>query len=695
MSHAPDWEQIEGSTFPLGATVAEDGSAVNFAIYSKHATGVSLLLFADGQSDRPDSVVEFGYLKNKSGPVWHCRLSLEEIGDARYYGYQISGAPPSEGFLYHCFDSEKLLLDPYAKQVFFPRAFDRTASLEPGSNMGRAPLGILPHLQGEFDWRGQGKPHHDHDLIIYEMHVKGFTANPNSGNTPDNRGTFAGVIEKIPYLVDLGITAVELMPVFQFDPQEDNYWGYMPLNFFAPHNEYSGGAEDSVGAGKCQQIDEFRSMVQAMHAAGIEVILDVVYNHTCEQGVSGPTYSLKGNDNSTYYMIDPTAECPFVNFSGTGNTLHTVNAATRQLIIDSLRYWVEEMHVDGFRFDLASIFTRYPDGGINTEDPPIFSQIAAEDDLAGIRLIAEPWDAVGTQQLGRKFPGHLWMQWNADYRDTVQRFVRGDDGLVPHLMTRMYGSSDHFPDDRMHAFRPRQSINYVTCHDGMTMYDLVSFNLKNNWVNGHENQDGPAEFRWNCGWEGDERVPAEVIALRKQQVRNHFAILMLSNGTPMFRMGDEFMQTQNGNSNPYNQDNEMTWLNWDRLRENPEMFRFFKMMIAFRKTHFSINRSRFWRGDVHWYGVDHDVDLSEPSKQLAWCLHGESLNDRDLYVMINSSDLEIRFGIFEGKPGDWKRIVDTSRTAANEIVEEEDAVVIDETSYAVQPRSVVVLVRSK
>ena len=688
MREAPVWERIEGRTFPLGATVIAQDSSINFAIYSKHATHVRLLLFGADQLEKPDLVLEFGYLTNKSGPVWHCRLSLDQIGDARYYGYQIAGPPPGDEFLYHCFDPEKLLLDPYANLVYFPPAFSRVASLEPGSNVGRAPLGVLPHRQCEFDWGGQCKPSHDHDLVIYELHVKGFTANPNSGVAKEKQGTFAGVIEKIPHMVELGITAVELMPVFQFDPDEENYWGYMPLNFFAPHNEYS------VGANQCQQLDEFRSMVHSLHAAGIEVILDVVYNHTCEQGLGGPTYSFKGIDNSTYYMLDPKAEHPFVNFSGCGNTLHTVNAATRQLVIDSLRYWVEEMQVDGFRFDLASIFTRYPDGQINTEDPPIFSQIAAEDDLAGIRLIAEPWDAVGTLQLGRKFPGHLWMQWNADYRDTVQKFVRGDAATVPLLMTRMYGSSDHFPDDRIHAFRPRQSINYVTSHDGMTMYDLVSYNVKNNWANGHENQDGPHEYRWNCGWEGDERVPEEVMRLRQQQIKNHFAILMLSNGTPMFRMGDEFMQTQHGNSNPYNQDNETTWLDWKRLERNPDMFRFFKMMISFRKAHPTISRSRFWREDIHWYGAGHEVDLSESSKQLAWCLHGESQHDSDLYVMINSGETEIRFGVFEGAAGDWKRIVDTSLDAGLEIVDENQAVSVEETTYLVQPRSVVVLKRT-
>ncbi len=686
MNHR-SWEQTEGSSFPLGATLITTDPGINFAIYSKHATRVELLLFTPADVHLPCLRYVFDFHRNKSGPVWHCRLPLSEIGEARFYGYQIDGLPPADQFQYHFFDSEKLLLDPYAKVIYFPAEFDRQAAREPGSNIGRAPLGELPHLQGVFDWQDDQKPHHDHDLVIYEMHIKGFTANSDSGVSENRRGTFAGVIEKIPYLVQLGITAVELLPVFQFDPQEDNYWGYMPLSFFAPHRDYA------IEAPGGEPLHEFRTMVRALHAAGIEVILDAVYNHTCEAGLQGPTYSLKGIDNSTYYMLDPTAADPFVNFSGTGNTMHTVNAATRQLIIDSLRYWTQELHVDGFRFDLASIFTRYPDGRINTDDPPIFSQIAAENDLEGLRLIAEPWDAIGTQQLGRKFPGRLWLQWNADFRDTVQRFVRGDRGQVPDLMTRVYGSCDLFPDDRLDAFRPRQSVNYLDCHDGMTLFDLVSYNVKNNWANGHENLDGPTEYRWNCGWEGEVHVPDSVASLRKQQIKNFLAILLLSNGTPMFRMGDEFLQTQSGNSNPYNQDNETSWLDWSRRELHADMFRFFQLMIAFRKSHPSISRSRFWRNDVHWYGAGHDVDLSESSQALAWCLHGSSQQDDDLYVMVNSHDYELEFGIHEGAAGQWRRVVDTSGATGEDIFSDNSAPLVNATHYIVRARSVVVLIR--
>lgn len=339
------WEQVEGSDHPRGAVFIEKDATINFAIYSKHASNVRLLLFTADEVSVPCLKLDFDYLKNKTGPVWHCRLSMDDIGDARYYGYQVDGPSPAEGFLWHFFDSEKLLLDPFAKVIYFPPEFNRHAASEPGSNLGRAPLGILPHhLECAFDWQGQQKPRHDHDLVIYEMHVKGFTANPNSGIEEEKRGTFAGVIEKIPYLVELGVTAVELMPVFQFDPQDDNYWGYMPLSFFAPHSEYA-----TVGD-NCDPLKEFREMVRALHAAGIEVILDVVYNHTCEQGLDGPTYSFKGIDNSTYYMLDPNANDPFVNFSGTGNTLHTINASTRQLIINIGRWKCKSMG-----FDLISL----------------------------------------------------------------------------------------------------------------------------------------------------------------------------------------------------------------------------------------------------------------------------------------------------------------------------------------------------
>jgi glycogen operon protein len=428
-----------------------------------------------------------------------------------------------------------------------------------------------------------------------------------------------------------------------------------------------------------------------LHEAGIEVILDVVYNHTTEGDEEGPTYSFKGIDNSTYYALVTEDEKKYQNFSGTGNTLHTPNRAVRQLIVDSLRHWVKEMHVDGFRFDLASVFTRDASGAISLSDPPIFGQISADPDLAKIRLIAEPWDAGGAYQLGARFPGQLWMQWNASYRDTLRRFGRGE-AVVPELMTRLYGSDDLFPDDLRHACRPWQSVNYVTAHDGFTIYDLVSYTKKRNWANGHDNRDGQQDISTNCGWEGDQDVPAEVLARRKRLVKNYFCLLLLSNGTPMIRMGDEFLQTQGGNNNPYNQDNETSWLDWDRLDEHRDIFGFVKNMIAFRKSHPSLSRAHFWREDIHWYGMGREVDFSGGARELAYCLRGGAVADRDLYVMINGADQPRRFGIHEGVPEHWVRRIDTARSPPHEFVLGRTPP-LGALHYDVQPRSIVVLER--
>ncbi len=682
----PSWVAREGAAHPLGATYVPDENSLNFAIYSRHAERVVLQLYAADETATPCFVYELDHLRHKSGPVWHCRFPTDQIVGAEYYAYRMDGPAPGPGFEFHAFDFEKLLVDPYAHAVYFPPEFSRDAARSPGSNAGLAALGVIPKSHCEFEWGSDTSPRHESELVIYEMHVRGFTNHPNSGIEANRRGTFLGVCEKIPYLKELGITAVELMPVFQFGPQENNYWGYMPLSVFAPHHAYSTNPEG------CQQRDEFRTMVKALHNAGIEVIIDVVYNHTCEGNHLGPVYNLKGIDNSTYYVASGDALVPYANFSGTGNTLHTANRAVRRLIIDSMRYWVEEMHVDGFRFDLASIFTRNSDGSIDLNDPPIFGQIGTEDDLADIRLIAEPWDAAGVYQLGRSFPGMQWMQWNASFRDSLQKFSRGDAGGVGDLMTRLYGSSDLFPDDLPYAYRPSQSINYVASHDGMTMHDLVAFRTKNNWGNGHGNLDGHDDFSSNCGWEGTENVPLSVLERRKRQVKNLFCLLLLSNGTPMFRMGDEFMQTQGGNSNPYNQDNESSWLNWDRAKQNADVLRFVQRMVAFRKAHPSISRSRFWRDDIKWYGTDRLVDFSPDSQCIAYCLHGASEHDDDLYVMINGSDSQQTFGIHEGSPGEWFRIVDTSLPSPNEFAEVLDQQVAT-SRYAIAANATVVLLR--
>jgi isoamylase len=675
---------VEGSPLPLGATWIEQDQAFNFAVHAEHAESVTLLLYSAGDLVNPLLTFRFDFLHNKSGRIWHCRIPCSQIGDARYYAYSVSG---QTGPGLYSFDPQKILVDPYARCIFFPPGFDRELARREGSNAGRAPLGVLPVRHAPFDWTGDQQPRPDSDAIIYELHLKGFTKSPTSGVDASRAGTYSGLVEKIPYLRELGITVVELMPVFQRDPQEDDYWGYMPLNFFSPHAQYS---STSDGDG---QHREFKNMVRALHQAGIAVVLDVVYNHTCEGDHRGPIYSFKGLDTPGYYMLSPDPANPYANYSGTGNTLNFSQPHVRKMVMDSLRYWTSGMHVDGFRFDLASVFSRNADGSLNWGDAPIFSEIAADPELGQLKLIAEPWDT-NAYQLGRGFPGLTWLQWNGRFRDDIRRFIKGDPGLVADVMRRMYGSDDLFPDSRSDAYHAYQSVNFITSHDGFTLYDLVSYDRKHNWKNGNNNQDGmDNNFSWNCGHEGDDGVPASVLDLRRRQVKNFCCVLLLSNGIPMFRAGDEFMNTQFGNNNPYNQDNEIGWLDWSQLQANRDIFRFFKSMISFRKSHPSLCRSRFWREDIAWYGTAASVDLTPDSRSLAFCLHGASQGDNDIYVMINAYWQELEFEIQEGSPQEWARIVDTSLPSPNDFSESGSP--IQQLRYRVGPRSMVVLVRRK
>ena len=679
------WSQIEGSPQPLGAIWLREERSYNFALYSRHATGVTLLLYTTRDLVNPVLRISLNYLIHKSGRVWHCRLAADEVADARYYAYSVEGPNDPHGERY--FDRDKVLLDPYATSVCFPPNFRRSASVGRGSNAGRAPLGVLGDSTSSFDWSDDSRPTHTADTVIYELHVRGFTRRGNSGVAAEKRGTYAGLIDKIPYLKELGITAFELMPVFQYDPDEGNYWGYMPLSFFSPHQGYASvsGAEETA--------DEFRAMVKALHEAEIEVILDVVYNHSTEAGSDGPTYSYRGICNSSYYLLDKSMT-HYRNDTGSGNVLRSAHPIVGKMVVDSLRFWVREMHIDGFRFDLASIFSRNSDGSINLEDPPIISEITSDEKFGAVRHIAEAWDPA-SYELGRNFPGRSWSQWNGRFRDDVRAFVKGEPGKVGDLMSRIYGSSDLFPDDLNNAYRPYQTINYVASHDGFCLYDLVAYNAKHNLANGQNNNDGTDNnLSWNCGWEGDLEVPTKVMQLRKQQIKNFFAILMLSNGTPMFRAGDEFMNTQGGNNNPWNQDNETTWLDWGRLGKNRDMFRFLKGMIAFRKAHPSLARSRFWRDDVRWYGVDRQVDLSYCSPSLAFCLHGGSQQDRDIYVMINAYWEDLNFQIQEGEARAWMRIADTSKPSPLDLLEIGSEEPLASLDYKVEARSVVVLLRS-
>jgi isoamylase len=681
-----DWFSVEGSPSPQGVTWVEEAKAFNFALYSENATGVTLLLYTEDDVTHPSREKKLNYLVNRSGRIWHCRVPFPELGNAKYYGYRVEGPfDPGRG---HRFDPEKVLLDPYARAVYFPPGFSRELARRPGSNAGSAPLGLVDVREEDFDWGDDKRPWHTSDKIIYELHVRGFSMRSSSGVSPDKRGTYAGLIEKIPYLKDLGITAVELQPVFQSDPQEGSCWGYMPLNFFSPHHAYA------CSETPCDQINEFKAMVKALHEADIEVMLDVVYNHTTEGDEDGPTYSFRGIDNEMYYLLQKD-KGHYRNDTGVGNVLETAHPYVRLMITDSLSFWARQMHIDGFRFDLASIFTRDSEGKINLTDPPIVTEIRVHPDLINTDLVAEAWD-LAAYQLGESFPGLFWRQWNGQFRDDVRSFVRGEPDRTARLMTRLYGSGDLFPDNPENVYHPYQSINFVTAHDGFCLYDLVSYNSKHNEANGHNNEDGTDyNLSWNCGWEGDEGAPAEVLELRKRQIKNFCCLLFLSNGTPMMRAGDEFMNTQKGNNNPYNQDNEITWLDWELLGKNHDIFRFFKLMIAFRKDHPTLGRSRFWRGDVRWYGAKGEADISFESRSLAFCLQGSGEEDDDIYVMINSQGKDLEFTLQDGEAREWLRVVDTSLSSPLDIMEPGRESALGDLNYRVKARSVVAFIRPR
>lgn len=674
------WASLEGTPAPLGVEFIAGEDAYNFAIYAKHACDVRLLLFSEREVTQPLHTYRFDPRINKTGRVWHCRIPARSLEGAVYYAFQIDGS--RDLFNGHRYDPDKLLLDPYARAIYFPPEFSREAARHPGCNAGRAPLGVLTSgRNAAFDWSGDRTPRHTHDLIIYELHVRGFTKRASSGVGAAARGTFAGLQQKIPYLRELGITAVELMPVFQYDPLEGNYWGYMPLSFFALHNAY--GMRNAFD----EELDEFKCLVKALHQADLEVILDVVYNHTAEGNELGPTYSYRGIDNSTYYLLE-TDRRRYRNDSGTGNVLNTANHYVRGMILESLRYWVREFHVDGFRFDLASLFTRRDDGSISLDDPPIIAAIQSDPVLSGTRLIAEAWD-ISSYQLGRAFPGVTWLQWNGRFRDDIRSFCRGDPGFCGAAMSRLYGSDDLFPDSLIDSYHAYQSVNYITSHDGFCLYDLLSYSAKRNDANGHGNLDGTDDNRsWNCGWEGDDGAPAWVLARRVRQAKNLLCLLLLANGTPLLRAGDEFLNTQRGNNNPYNQDNETSWLDWDLVSRHQRFLRFAKGMIAFRKQHPSLGRSRFWREDVIWFGPTGRLDPQ--LGQFSFLLKGASQGDADLYVMVNMTDCDGESAMPQS--GDWHVAIDTSRDSPDDLPAPSRGVAMQADTARVPARAVMVLI---
>jgi glycogen operon protein len=645
-----------GAPFPLGSTITETG--VNFSVFSSHALEVSLLLFESAGSPLASRTYTLDPLTNRTSHYWH--IHVAGIGHGQVYAYRMRGSSDPEAG--HRFDSGKVLLDPYGKAVCSLR-YRRQSAVESGDNEETSLRSAVIDLN-QYDWEGDMPLQTPfHKTVIYELHVGGFTLNPNSGLSATKRGTYAGVVEKIPYLKELGVTAIELLPVFQFDWQDapeglENYWGYSPISFFAPHQSYS---SDPSPLG-C--VDEFRDMVKALHKAGIEVILDVVYNHTAEGGANGPTFSFKGIDNKFYYMLSADSSA-YADYTGTGNTLNTNQSVLRRLILDSLRFWVSEMHVDGFRFDLASILSR-DEHGNPISNSPILWDIDSDPILAGAKLMAEAWDAGGLYQVG-SFGGDRWKEWNGRFRDDVRSFIRGDRGTVQNLRLRMLGS----PDLYSHSHHPpEQSINFSTCHDGFTLNDLVSFDRKHNELNRQDNQDGSDDNRsWNCGEEGETASP-EIEELRERQIRNFLAITLLSLGTPFLLMGDEVRRSQRGNNNAYCQNNLISWFDWSLCEKHSALFRFVQRLICLRQK-FSHGLSGntlsltecIQRATISWAGVSLSApDLSEDSHSLAVTAHLE--NEGLIHIMLNMywEPLEFALPAAQGRPVVWRTVLDTSES---------------------------------
>jgi isoamylase len=674
-----------GSSFPLGATICPGG--VNFSVFSKSATGVELLLFDRTDDPKPARTVHLDPKENKTYHYWHA--FVPDIQQGQIYAYRVEGGfEPERGLR---FDRQKVLLDPYGKAVVIPKTYNRLLASQPGDTAETSMKSVVADTSA-YDWEGDvplKRPFAR--TIIYEMHVRGFTVHPNSGVSPEKRGTYAGLIEKIPYLKDLGITAVELLPVYQYDEQDappgfKNYWGYAPVSFFAPHAAYS-SRKKPLGP-----LDDFRDMVKALHRAGIEVILDVVYNHTAEGNHHGPTLCFRGLQNDAYYILEKD-KTEYANYTGCGNTLNAGNPFVRRMIIDSLHYWVEEMHVDGFRFDLASILSR-DEYGHPLDNPPVLWDIETDPALAGIKLIAEAWDPAGLYQVGT-FIGDSWKEWNGKFRDDVRSFLKGDPGTVTRFVSRLLGS----PDLYIHQERePEQSINFITCHDGFTLNDLVSYNHKHNEANGENNRDGSdSNLSWNCGIEGPTNDP-EIEKLRNRQVKNFLTITLLSTGAPMLLMGDEVRATQGGNNNAYCQDNETSWFNWNLCNSHADIYRFVKHLIRSRlrrdiaeDTGLTLDQL-LQQARTQWHGVKlNKPDWSDKSHSIAltaWSLRGRFV----IHLMINAfwEPLEFELPSVPEQFGDtWYRWLDTYRESPDDICTLNEAPVIKDSSYLVQPRSIV------
>jgi isoamylase len=674
-----------GRSSPLGAAVVDGG--VNFSMFSRTAAGVELVFFDREDDAAPSRIVRLDPASNRTYHYWHA--FVPGVPPGQLYGYRVAGPSAPESGLR--FDPAKVLLDPYGRGVVVPKGYDREAAKRPGDNAAAMKSVVVD--PGAYDWEGDAPLAWPASrTVIYEMHVRGFTRHPNSGVGEQTRGTYAGLIEKIPFLQQLGITAVELLPVFQFDAQDCppgkvNYWGYAPVSFFAPHQAYS-SRKDPLGPA-----DEFRDMVKALHRAGIEVILDVVFNHTAEGDHTGPTLGFRGIDNPTYYILED-GGARYANYTGCGNTLNANHPVVRRMIVDSLRYWVEEMHVDGFRFDLASILSRDASGR-PLPNPPVLWDIESDPALAGTKLLAEAWDAAGLYQVG-SFVGDAWREWNGRFRDDVRDFFRGAPGSARRVADRMVGSPEVYGHKGREA---EQSVNFVTCHDGFTLNDLVSYNHKHNEANGEDNRDGANDNRsWNCGAEGPTDDPA-VEKLRNRQVKNYLTITLMSLGVPMILMGDEVRQTQGGNNNAYCQDNETSWFDWSLVTKHADVNRFVKLLIErrlLRDVEHEQQRTSLTalleQANKAWHGVKlFQPDWGDNSHCVV--LGAELKRERlRFHLILNAywEPLDFELPKLEGGAS-WRRWIDTALDSPSDIVPWQTAPPVPAGRYRAGARSVVML----
>jgi isoamylase len=692
-----------GRPHPLGAT--PDHGGTNFALFAQDATQVQLLIFESHDDPAPMLVIDLDPDINRTFYFWH--IYVGNIKPGMSYGYKVDGPRDLHG-MGHRFNPNKLLIDPYGKGTT-STLWDRVAACRPEDNTDRSLRSVIVDLKG-YEWDGDRPINRPmSESVIYEMHVAGFTKSPTSGVA--NPGTFDGVVEKIPYLQSLGVTAVELMPVFEFDKTEIsgqnpltgqqlvNYWGYSTIAFFAPQGDYCTTPDEGT------HVREFRDMVKALHRAGIEVILDVVFNHTGEGNHEGPTISFRGLDNAIYYHLEPNDKQYYTNLTGCGNTLNCNHPFVEKFISECLLYWVREMHVDGFRFDLASILSRGA-GGVPLKDPPVLWHIELDEALSETKIIAEAWDAGGLYQVGY-FPGYRWAEWNGKFRDDIRRFVKGDKGMVGVVASRIAGSADLYQGK---GELPINSINFITAHDGFTLNDLVSYNGKHNEANGEGNRDGNDDnMSWNHGVEGPTDDP-RIESLRARQIRNFYAILLLSQGVPMMLMGDEVRHTQSGNNNAYCQDNEITWFDWRQVDEHGDLVRFVSRMINFRRRHPNLHRTNYFHGRTNSRGLPelawHGCQLNSPgwndpeSRVLAFTVagfeesgHGQGHDDDvDVHVMINMEWQDLDFDVPDVPGRRWYKAIDTAAASPDDAPDKAREPVVEGGSVRVRDRSVVVLV---